>query len=350
MSARPNRTILASALPARLAELIGVPVVDLTVHASDPSGADFVITAGQTFVVDFNLSTSAAPVAAAARKVRAAAERVGEGSIPLVAVPFMGDAGRQACAEVGVGWMDLSGNAHIEAPGLRILIEGRPNRFRTVGRPENLFAPKSSRIARQFLLDPERPLTQRELAHATGLDEGFVSRLVARLLTDQYVARDERGALRPTNPNLLLDAWRDAYRFDGHSIRRGHVVSRSGDALLRFTADTLRELGVDYAATGLAGAWVLSPFAGFRLATVFVRSDPSTQVLQRLGFREEDRGANLWLVVPNDEGVFLGARTSDGIRCAHPAQVYVDLKGQPERAPEAAQHLRSEFLTWSAHG
>lgn len=47
---------------------------------------------------------------------------------------------------------------------------------------------------------------------------------------------------------------------------------------------------------------------------------------------------------PSDEGVFQGARKTDGIRCVHPVQVYMDLKWLPERAEKAAQHLREAIL------
>jgi hypothetical protein len=68
----------------------------------------------------------------------------------------MGDVGKRICADAGVSWFDLSGNANIVAPGLRILIEGRPNKFGRGGRPSSAFAPKSARIARRLLIDPHR--------------------------------------------------------------------------------------------------------------------------------------------------------------------------------------------------
>ena len=40
------------------------------------------------------------------------------------------------------------------------------------------------------------------------------------------------------------------------------------------------------------------------------------------------------------------AENRDGLRCVHPVQVYMDLKGHPERAAEAAQHLRTQFMNW----
>lgn len=99
-------------------------------------------------------------------------------------------------------------------------------------------------------------------------------------------------------------------------------------------------------ATGLAAAWQMTHFAAFRTATFFLADEPSPDLKGKLGFRDEPRGANLWLVVPNDAGVFHGAEPRDGIRCVHPVQAFLDLKGHPERAAEAAAQLRSEALNW----
>ncbi len=341
---------MAARVPETLAGLLGVAPADLDVRANDASGADLIVIAGPTFVVVVNKSTSAAPIAAAAKKAKASAARIRRRTVPLVVVPFMGEVGRKVCEEAGVGWLDLSGNAHIIASPIRVIVEGKPNRFKAVGRPRSLFAPKSSRIVRWLLVHVDKFLTQREIARATGLDEGMVSRLVGGLTAEDYLVRDERGGIRAKDPALLLDAWREAYQLSKHTLFQGHVAARSGDALLRFVADTLFKHKLDHAATGLAAAWTLTHFAGFRIATVYLATDPPPGLLDQLGFREDARGANLWLVVPNDEGVFQGAAEKDGIRCVHPTQVYVDLKDHPERAAEAAERLRAELLTWRRDG
>ncbi len=351
MGPRFEHDRLAAKAPETLAGLLGVSLADLDVRSDDASGADFVVTGKHnTFVIEFHKSTSAAPIAAATKKVKDYAGRVRRRSSPLVVVPFMGDIGRKVCEEVGVGWFDLSGNAHIIAPGLRVIVEGRPNRFKVAGRPANLFAPMSSRVARWLLVNVDQFLSQREIARSTGLDEGFVSRLVARMEKDGYLVRDERGAIRAKNPALLLDAWQEAYQFSKHTRHYGHVAVRTGDALLRFVSDTLVEQGIAHAATGLAAAWALTRFATFRIATLYLPTDPSPALRERLGCREDPRGANLWLVVPNDAGVFQGAIEKGGIRCVHPVQAYVDLKDHPERATEAAERLRTELLNWRRDG
>jgi hypothetical protein len=351
MCSRSKHHRLAVRIPEILAGHLGVSLDDVEVRLDDTSGADFVIeAAGQTLVVEFIKSTSAALISAAARKLQGCAKRLRPNAVPLVAVPFMGNAGRRACDEAGVGWLDLSGNARIVAGGTRIIIAGRPNCFRSVGRPPNLFAPKSSRIVRWLLMHSERSITQREIARATAMDEGFVSRIVSRLERDGYIVRDSGRAVRSRDPALLLEAWREAYMFSKHAVHQGHVASRSGDALLRFVCDTLQVQQVGHAATGLAAAWVYLHFATFRIVTVYLSSDPSPMLLEQLGCREDPRGANLWLVVPNDEGVFHGALEKDGICCVHPVQAYLDLKDHPERAPETADRLRGEFLNWRRDG
>jgi hypothetical protein len=265
--------------------------------------------------------------------------------LPVVAVPFMGDVGKRLCADAGVSWFDLSGNAHIVAPGLRILIEGKPNRFVQRGRPSTAFAPKSSRIARQLLIDPRKAWRQQDLARAARLDDGFTSRIVQRLEHDRLIERTAQSLLRVRDANLLLDAWSEAYDFEKHTIIKGHVTARDGEELLA-RAQTL-ESKVQYAATGLAAAYVYTQFAAFRLATFYVALRPPDKLLTALGFREEPRGANVWLVVPNDEGVFDGAdAVGKVVPCVHPVQVYLDLKAHPERAEEAAGEVRARLLQW----
>ena len=308
---------------------------------------DTVLEVGKhVFVVEWKSSGGAAVVSDAAERVRAQAARVSKNAIPLVVVPYMGEVGRKRCEQAGVGWLDLSGNARIVAPGVHILVDGRANRFKSRGRPSSAFAPKASRIARWLMIHHDRFLTQREIALATDIDEGYTSRVVSRLEDENLVIRDDAGAIRPRDPSLLLDAWREEYDFEKHRILRGHVAARSGDTLLRSLAETLREYEVDYAASGLGAAWLITRFAGFRLVTAYLREQPPVALLEGLSFREEARGANVWFVIPNDEGVFHGASEQDGVRCVHPVQVYLDLGAHPERAAEAAAELRERYVSW----
>lgn len=309
-------------------------------------GPDFEVDLGKTrLLVEVKALSTAASVGAAVQQVKAYAA-TSRHAVPVIATSFMGDAGKRLCADAGVSWFDLSGNAHIVAPGLRIIIEGKPNKFVRRGRPSSAFAPKSARIARHLLIEPRRWFRQQELSREVGLDDGFTSKIVRRLEQDALIERDKVGAIRVRDPDLMLDAWAEVYAFDKHSILQGHVTARSSEELLGRLAKVLQRRKVRHAATGLAGAWLQTEFAGFRLVTVFVASKPDAGLLKEAAFREEPKGANVWLVVPDDEGVFDGATEVRGIACVHPVQTYVDLLGHPERAREAATELRTRLLKW----
>jgi DNA-binding MarR family transcriptional regulator len=326
------------------------------------AGPDLLLRAGaHRFAVEYKPSGAAGPVATAIEQLGRHATDSRE-LIPVVAVPYMGDVGRNICEKSGVNWIDLSGNAHLSAPGLLIHVQGRPNLFKATGRPSDVFAPKSSRITRALLANHVSAWSVRGLAGRTQVDPGLTSRIIGRLEADGLIQGMHRksdrrlDAVRATQPGLLLDAWRDEYKFFRHDVLQGHMPARASGELLRDLDKILTRAGIKHAATGLGAAWAFTHFATFRLVTFFVRERPET-FLRDIGFREDPRGANVWLVVPNDEGVFQETQTSGDydararhderkIRCVHPVQVYLDLKDHPERAVEAATELRSRLLGW----
>jgi hypothetical protein len=340
----------------RLAELLAVPVSRVSVKrepflpADKSNRVDLLASAsGFKFAVEWKAGGSAAEVGMAVRSVLGFVAKSREKLIPLVAAPYMGEVGQRLCAEAEVCWLDLSGNANLVAPGLRVNIEGKANQFKRPGRPRSVFASKSSRIARWLLIEPQHAFSQRELAKTADLDEGFTSRIVRHLEEQRLIAREANGAVKVADPQALLRAWREAYDFSRHHIVRGHIAARSSDEILRRLSAQLTHDRLEHAATGLAGAWLLNQFAGFRLVAFYVNRIPSAQSQQAMGFREEPRGENVWLVVPNDQGVFDGAAEREGVRCVHPVQVYLDLKDHPERSAEASEALRRTLFGKEKH-
>ena len=186
------------------------------------------------------------------------------------------------------------------------------------------------------------------MARQTGLGDGYVSKIVRRLVQEKYLDANEERAVRPRDPNVLLDAWHDAYDFDRHRIIMGHVSARTGDELLGRVVELLSREKLEWAATGLGAAWLYTGFAAFRLAAVYISSMPPRSVLKEIGFSEEPRRADLWLVLPDDEGVFHGSQEQNGVRYVSAVQTYLDLKGQPERAADAAVELRKRLLNWGS--
>ena len=338
----PRAPIAIRQAAVRLAEIFGVS--ELAERSDDGGQWDAVFAVGGlSFVLEWKSAGAPGHVAAAIRTLARAKHSFPHEVIPLLAVPYMGEAAQALCARAELPWLDLSGNARIIVPGIFYQNLGNPNRFRRAGRPESAFGPKGARITRRLLMEPAKPVKQRTLAAITGLNEGHTSRIVGKLREAGLVHRGE-GGIRVTDPNALLAAWRDDYRFDRHHVIRGHIAARGGDQLIQAIAEVLSRIEEPYAATALPAAWMWTRYAGFRLSTVYLSLLPSAELKEELGFREEARGANTWLVVPYDEGVFDGAELVKGIRCVHPVQAFIDLKDHPERASEAAEELRRRFF------
>jgi biotin operon repressor len=285
-------------------------------------------------------------------RIQERARALGSAALPLVVVPFMGSSGRVCCQEKGIAWVDLCGNARVVGEGLRLLVTGQANRFARPGRPRTAFAPRSARVVRVLLEEPHRFVSQRELSKISGLNEGSTSRVVKRLEEDGYLVRSSDGKVRPRNTDLLLDAWDHEYQFPRHQVIHGYAPSPSGANLMNKIVGVLESNSVDHAATGLASAWLwgVEEVSDFRLVTLYVREQPSSEILDvlqtqlELSFQDNDAAANVWLVIPNDDGVFLGASVRDGVRTVHPVQVYLDLAAHPENASAAREHIRSRHL------
>ena len=331
----------------RLSEVLGVPTNSVNVSYEPRHGrrrVDAVVDSGShQFAIEWKASGSLGHIFRAVHQFRATAGDLPKSTIPLLVVPFMGESARAYCDEVGVAWLDISGNAKIVAPGLYVHTLGHDNKFRRPGRPESAFGPKGSRVARWMLVNQDCAIRQRALAAATGLDEGYVSRVVGRLIEMGLLERHDSG-VRVTDANRLLDAWRDEYRFGKHFVIQGHIAVAAGESIVQRSARTLAQSDTGYAVTGLAAAWYWTRFARYRLATVYLKDSPPSELLETLGFRQDPRGANIWLVVPQDESVFDDFSNLDGVCCVHPVQVYLDLKSHPERAAEAAEEIRNRLI------
>ena len=336
----------------RLSEVLAVPSHAVNVSRERSFGnrrvGAVVETGPYEFAIEWKASGSLGNVFRAVHQVHSMATALPATMIPLLVVPYMGESARFYCDELGIAWLDLSGNAKIVAPGLYVYAVGHENKFRRPGRLETAFGSKGSRVARWMLMNPVQVIRQRNLAKSVGLDEGHVSRVVRRLIEMGLLERVDDGIRVPDADNLL-DAWRDEYRFEKHTIIEGHIATAAGESVVSRVANVLAEADADYAATGLVAAWLMTKYARFRLSTIYLRAAPSAELLEDLEFRETSRGFNTWLVASQDEGVFDGLSRVDGIDCAHPVQVYLDLKSHPERANEAAEELRGRLLRWDTH-
>jgi hypothetical protein len=111
------------------------------------------------------------------------------------------------------------------------------------------------------------------------------------------------------------------------------------DLVARLDAFLKRLAGAElqYAVTGSLAAARRAPVAGTRLATVYVE-DPE-RFSEAVGLRPADSGANVRLLVPEDEAVFNEGWDEGGVRYAALPQVAADLLSGPGPGPAEAEAL-----------
>lgn len=322
-----------------LGELFGVEPAAVRIERA--GGAPHVVAIDRRrLVLETTLEATTAAVESAAERALAYARTHDRRGLAIVFVPKLGDAARRAADRTGIGIVDLAGNASIRSGSTYVHVEGRRGPAIRIRRRADLFAPRARRVAAALITRAPDELAQNELARLAGLDEGRTSRLVRELIDAGYVERTPERRLRLVRRDRLIEAFRDSDPFSRELPRRGTIAARSNDAVVRAVRELLESERIAHAATGVLGAHALLRRPPPRPATFYVERMPTEGGLTLAGFLDDERRANVILVVGSDRRVLDDASTISGLRCASALDVYADLAGHPEGTDELAHAVR----------
>ena len=136
------------------------------------------------------------------------------GNIPLLVVaPWLSKRTQELLTKEGINYIDLTGNARVnlDYPTLFIQTVGAERDPWPLQRPlANVRGPKAARLIR-FLVDVTPPYGVREIATATELNPGYVSKLLEALDAEALVDRTKRGRVENVDINALLNRWATSY-------------------------------------------------------------------------------------------------------------------------------------------
>jgi len=313
---------------------------DVRIEESRASGIDAVATlhapSGQAGRIAFETRARLVPkdVAGLVEYVHARALQVQAALI--VVAPYLSESTRSRLRERGVGYLDLTGNARIivPEPGLFIETQGAaedPDHENRVAR--SLRGPKAGRVVRT-LIDRKQPPGVREVAALTGLDAGYVSRVLAFLDREALITRVGHGRVQSVDWPALLRHWARDAPLESRGNVQAYLEPRGLSSFVKRLAAVEQ-----HAVTGSLAANVFAPVAPPRLATVWIPNVP--EAAARLGLRRVETGTNVLLIEPGDAGVFVGATHQQGFCCAAPSQVAADLLTSPGRGPAEGEELIS---------
>lgn len=263
---------------------------------------------------------------------------IDEAAVPVVGAEYLSLRTREALTSHGIGYVDTTGNVQlaISSPGLFIITAGAE---RDPWPAESRLASLRGRgaaVAVRALVDTQPPFGVRQLAETTGASAPTLSRVIGLLDSEGIVMRSPQGSVKQLDWRAALRRWAEDYG-QLTSNRPTMVLDPRG---LRSVESRLVNASFRHAATGAFAAQRFDPIAPARTATLYV--DDPAEAAGELNLREVDSGANVLLLEPFDPVVFVGTLERDGLTCAAPSQLAVDLLTGPGR--EAVQG--EELLTW----
>lgn len=264
----------------------------------------------------------------------------------LVVAPWLSPRTRELLRSEGLNYIDLTGNARVqlETPALFIESQGADRDPAPAPRPKaRIRGPKAGRLLRT-LVDVRPPYGVRELAEATALAPGYVSRLLDALDDEALVERSKRGRVESTDPRGLLRRWAESYEV----FTSNAAVSFLAPPGAAQTLPRLSELtsGERAAVTGSFAAARIAAVAAPALLSVYTRD--ASAVSRRLGLIPADVGANVVLLTPPDDIVWWRTQAQGGVSYVAPSQAAVDCLTGNGRMPSEGEALL-DWLTANEH-
>jgi hypothetical protein len=256
----------------------------------------------------------------------------------LVIAPWLSERTQDLLRAEEINYIDLTGNAWIALNYPTVVV-------RTVGSARNpdpplrqgarLRGPKAGRLVRT-LVDVRPPYGVRELAGATELTPGYVSRLLDSLDRDALVDRSRKGEVVAVDYPALLRRWVNTYDVLKSNEARRFIAPEGAAMGLKRLKDVRGEAAV----TGSFAAVRWAPVAAPALLLVYVESLPA--VVDELNLLEADEGANVVLLRPFDHAVWQRGSREDGVAFVAPSQAAADCLTGTGRMPSEGEAL----VTW----
>jgi hypothetical protein len=259
----------------------------------------------------------------------------------IAAVPYVTEAGIRICKDRNIGCIDLAGNCYLSFGNVYIERVGIKNPSPLRRSVKSLFSPKSSRILRVMFSDATREWKVRDIAEKSNVSLGLVSNVKSKLIEEGYAVGD-RKSIRFKMPDLLLNEWLKNYSYRKNEFHNYYFLDEP-DVIENKIIDYCTENNIRYALGLFSGASYVAPYVRVNKSFVYISGDTAS-IANKLNLKPVDSGANVMLLQPYDNGIFIDTQIKDGKVIASNIQLYLDLKTYKGRGDEAAQFLFENII------
>jgi len=256
---------------------------------------------------------------------------------------------REILGEHGIAFVDGLGNAHLELPGLLFHLEGRKrSRGTRIKLPPTRLRGKAGIVAQALLLAPERVWQVGELADEAQVSGALAHRVLTRLEREKIVAAEGAGpkrVRRVTNPTALLDLWAEE-NVDRPMRTLAYLLAQTPGQLIHALGAGLERGGIAYAQTGAAAGSLVAPFiTAVPVVEVWVQATTAREELcEATGAEPVTDGPNVVFLQAKDDAPLAFREQADRLSVVNRFRLYADLRQDPRRGREQAEHLRQEVI------
>jgi len=255
----------------------------------------------------------------------------------------------------GIAVVDGLGNAHIELPGLLFHLEGRgrPRGTRLTVSPTRLRG-KAGLVAQALLLNPERVWHVKDLTGEAQVSAGLAHRVLTRLERERIVAAEGTGPKRwrrLTNPTALLDLWAEENVWaeedvDRHTRIHAYLLAQTPRRLIKDLGGSLGRSRINYALTGAAAGSLVAPIVtAVPVVEVWVEATAAAeQLYDATGATPVAEGQNVVFLQAKDDAPLAFREQANDLWVVNRFRLYIDLRRDPRRGSEQADHLRREVI------
>jgi hypothetical protein len=193
----------------------------------------------------------------------------------------------------------------------------------------------------RLLVDVAPPYQAAQLAAATGISKGYLSKLL-ETMEDLLLIRREGREVVEVDWKGLLRARAEQLSVLRHNPYVGMIAPNGPGPLLEAVRE-LQEEGEQIVLTGSYAARQIAPLAVGGQVMLYV---PPTQrgpydLGERLGLLPVDQGADTLLLRAHNDVVFARTRTADGLRQVALSQLVLDCLSGPGRMPAEGEAVLS---------
>ncbi|MGH3442374.1 MAG: helix-turn-helix domain-containing protein [Nitriliruptorales bacterium] len=262
----------------------------------------------------------------------------------LVVAPYLSPRTREAVEAAKAGYLDLTGNIHLEVRNPTIFLhtdgaQRAPRRTRAGSR--GLRGAVAGAIVRA-LAETRPPVQVTELAAAIGVDPGYTSRVVGALEDEALVERDRSRAVVGYDWSELLRRRAEAVRL--MDARVSQYLAPSGP---RSALDAMAKPPADVDPLIVTGSFAASQYvqvAAPTLLTAYHLSLAADELAALLGLLPTDTGGDVVLIRAQNRFPAVGAQQRGDNWFAGLTQIVVDCLSGPGRMPAEGEAL----LEWMA--